>query len=79
VIKVRNSVGFMWFGFSRVWFWVLLHNFKCWCKSLETYSFIHIEHLCCASSRNYSEALPTPARLNKAVLRWEKMQVKRFY
>src|SRR6218665_3418815 len=35
-------------------------------------SFIHIEHLCSASSENYSEALPKPSRLNKAVLRQEK-------
>jgi len=28
---------------------------------------------------NYSEALPTTARLNKAVLRSEKTQVKGFY
>src|SRR6218665_3854828 len=32
------------------------------------HSFIHIEHLYSASSKNYSEALPTPARSNKAVI-----------
>ena len=33
------------------------------------HSFIHIEHLYSASSRElYSEALPTPARLKRAVL-----------
>jgi len=45
------------------------HNYESlWNTYSFIHSFIHIEHLYIDSSRKlYSEALPTPARLNKAV------------
>jgi len=56
----------------RLRMYVCMYVCKYVCMYVFIHSFIHTEHLHSASSWNYSEALPTPARLKRAFLSWEK-------